>query len=399
MHRTDASVFDYLPDAVFVIDEPGVIESSLGKLYETLAHRYAENESADDLGLTPEELYLSPERLRDALFGRQKIELRALGRAAAAVDESFALEAEQPSINIGRATSATAAPLFLFPAVEAATEVEWLSTPARRYHGLVAELAKDVGRARVERGATTLFAMPSHGIAERIVEMLGEYHVNARIDLPATTEIDGDAAHVSPAVVAIGRLSAGFELPGSGLVVHVETDVFDQASDAALERRAPPGGARKSGDKKRKSKTAAFLSDFRDLKVGDYVVHIDHGIARFGGLQTLDLQGRQSEFMLLFYAEDAKLYVPVERLDLVQRYSSAEGHEPQLDRLGGLGWLKTKAKAKRAMRDMADELLRLYAEKNWSAATRLRPTLRGSASLKKRLSTRRRPTRKRPLKT
>jgi transcription-repair coupling factor (superfamily II helicase) len=67
--------------------------------------------------------------------------------------------------------------------------------------------------------------------------------------------------------------------------------------------------------------------------------------------------------MLLFYAEDAKLYVPVERLDLVQRYSSAEGHQPQLDRLGGLGWQKTKAKAKRAMRDMADELLRLYAER------------------------------------
>ncbi len=67
--------------------------------------------------------------------------------------------------------------------------------------------------------------------------------------------------------------------------------------------------------------------------------------------------------MLLFYAEDAKLYAPVERLDLVQRYSSAEGHEPTLDRLGGLGWQKTKAKAKRAMRDMADELLKLYAER------------------------------------
>jgi transcription-repair coupling factor (superfamily II helicase) len=71
----------------------------------------------------------------------------------------------------------------------------------------------------------------------------------------------------------------------------------------------------------------------------------------------------RGEFMLLFYAEDAKLYVPVERLDLVQRYSSAEGHQPTLDRLGGLGWQKTKAKAKRAMRDMADELLRLYAER------------------------------------
>src|SRR5207244_6288484 len=115
-------------------------------------------------------------------------------------------------------------------------------------------------------------------------------------------------------------------------------------------------------------------SDFRDLRVGDFVVHIDHGIARFGGLVTLDLGPTdgapnvnvakpRSEFMLLYYADEAKLYVPVERLDLVQRYSSAEGNQPTLDRLGGLGWHKTKAKAKRAMRDMADELLRLYAER------------------------------------
>src|SRR5207244_5606765 len=104
------------------------------------------------------------------------------------------------------------------------------------------------------------------------------------------------------------------------------------------------------------------------------VVHINYGIARFGGLVPLDLGPAPSlklgvqptargEFMLLYYAEDAKLYVPVERLDLVQRYSSAEGHQPTLDRLGGIGWQKTKAKAKRAMRDMADELLRLYAER------------------------------------
>ena len=163
------------------------------------------------------------------------------------------------------------------------------------------------------------------------------------------------------AIVTVGRPSGGFELPSARLVVHVESDLFDDANEAPIERRAP--GTTTTSPKRRKSKTAAFISDFRDLKVNDYVVHIDHGIARFGGLQTLDLGNRTGEFMLLYYADDAKLYVPVERLDLVQRYSSAEGREPQLDRLGGLGWLKTKAKAKRAMRDMADELLRLYAER------------------------------------
>src|SRR4029077_9903769 len=175
----------------------------------------------------------------------------------------------------------------------------------------------------------------------------------------------------SDAIVVARKLSGGFELPSARLVVHVEGDLFDEAAEPALERRAT--AIRR--EKKRRTRAAAFLSDFRDLKVGDYVVHIEHGIARFGGLVTLDLGPTQSsndsglasatrgEFMILYYAEEAKLYVPVERLDMVQRYSSAEGHQPTLDRLGGIGWQKTKAKAKRAMRDMADELLRLYAER------------------------------------
>ena len=100
------------------------------------------------------------------------------------------------------------------------------------------------------------------------------------------------------------------------------------------------------------------------MKPNDYVVHVDHGIGRFDGLKTLNLGGgKESEFMQLVYADNATLFVPVERMDLVSRYSSAEGGQAALDKLGGIGWQQKKAKAKRAMRDMADELLRLYAER------------------------------------
>ena len=189
--------------------------------------------------------------------------------------------------------------------------------------------------------------------------------------------------------MTVGRLSSGFEMSDARLSTHVEADLFDEAGTQTLERRATgaDGRRQKADGRKKRSRTAAFLSDFRDLKPGDFVVHIDHGIARFGGLQTLDLGTRSSEFMLLFYAEDAKLYVPVERLDLVQRYSSGEGQQPTLDRLGGLGWQKTKAKAKRAMRDMADELLRLYAERKLVAVMHSPPTRRGNRSLKMVLNT------------
>src|SRR5712671_6710644 len=190
--------------------------------------------------------------------------------------------------------------------------------------------------------------MPSGGVAERVAEILREYEVNVRL----TSSIDqADHSASSDVVVTSGRLSGGFEFPSARLVVHIEGDLFDEAAEPALERRATAI----KREKKRRARAAAFLSDFRDLKVDDYVVHIDHGIARFGGLVTLDLGPTEaavardvvkprSEFMLLYYADEAKLYVPVERLDLVQRYSSAEATQPSLDKLGGLGWHKTKAK-------------------------------------------------------
>ena len=353
-----SSVFDHLGDVVLVIDEPSGIEAYLSEFYERLSERYREIDEADDVALTPEELFLTAEELRQLIPTRQRVELRTLGRAASETDMDLALEAEAPTVQLGRARG-TRQPVFLFPAVESAVEVEWKSQSTLRYHGRIADLAAEVSRA-VEEARTTLFVMPSLGVAERIVEILNEYKIETRLTF--TTEAS-DPTSWRPVIVTVGHLSGGFELPQSRLIVHVEADVFDETASSADRRPAVAERAQKTDKRKRKSKAAAFLSDFRDLKAGDYVVHIDHGVARFGGLQTLDLGPRTGEFMLLYYADEAKLYVPVERLDLVQRYSSAEGHQPQLDRLGGLGWQKTKAKAKRAMRDMADELLRLYAER------------------------------------
>ena len=384
------SVFSYFKDAVLIIDEPVAVETYLSTAFQTLAERYAETDAADDLGLSPEELYLTPEELRNEIDALQRVELRALGRTSAKIDQELALDAEAPKISVGKERPKKR-PLFLFPHVDAGgtppyqSEVEWTAQSVMRYHGRLPELASDVIDRHAEKGVTTLFVMPSAGVAERIAEILREYKVDAR--LTSFSEIS-EAANSSPAIVTSGKLSGGFELRGThgsgeqsgrehagrvrtGLIVHVEGDLFDEAAEPAIERRT----AVIKREKKRRARAAAFLSDFRDLKVDDYVVHIDHGIARFGGLVTLALGPKpvydnlkvveqpRGEFMLLYYAEDAKLYVPVERLDLVQRYSSAEGHQPTLDRLGGLGWQKTKAKAKRAMRDMADELLRLYAER------------------------------------
>ncbi len=358
VRTTNATVFDYLKDAVLVIDEPSGIEAYLSDTFQNLNDRFAETDAADDIALPPNELYLTSEELRSHLADRQRIELRTLGRAATETDEALALEAEAPSVQVGR-SRAPRIPLFLFPTAELATDVDWTAQSAMRYHGRVADLAADVARAH-ERGKTTIFVVPSLGVAERVVEILGEYDVDAQ--LSTTQEIPNQGLNAA-SIVTVGRLSSGFELPSAGLLIHIEQDLFDETDSQSLDRRSADFKRQRTDTRRKRSRTAAFLSDFRDLKPGDFVVHIDHGIGRFGGLQVLDLGPRSGEFMLLYYADEAKLYVPVERLDLVQRYSSAEGHQPQLDRLGGLGWQKTKAKAKRAMRDMADELLRLYAER------------------------------------
>jgi transcription-repair coupling factor (superfamily II helicase) len=354
-----ANIFDYLKEAVLVVDEPVAVETYLADVYQALADRYAATDAADDIGLTPAELYLSVDEMRARIDATQRVEIRTLGMAAAQTDQTIALDAEAPQVQLGRSAKKRQS-LFLFPAT-LAPEVEWTAQSVRRYHGRLADLATDTQHSQ-ESGAMSLFVMPSLGVAERVVEIFKEYDVNARL---ALTEDSGEAGSPASAIVTVGRISDGFALPSSGLIVHVEGDLFDEAADQALERRGGASGGRRqtAGGRKKKSKAAAFLSDFRDLKVGDFVVHVDHGIGRFGGLQTLELGAARGEFMLLFYVDEAKLFVPVERMDLVQRYSSAEGHQPQLDRLGGLGWLKTKAKAKRAMRDMADELLRLYAER------------------------------------
>ena len=233
----------------------------------------------------------------------------------------------------------TQTPLFLFPTAEKSADFEIGSRSVRKFHGNVREFAEQLKSLRDPENLKIV--LQSSGMAERLSEILSDYDVS-----------------IPPASITVGDLSNGFEIPSLNLTVYTETDIFGETTQQEFQRTKDKGQRTKS-----KSKLGAFISDFRDLKPGDFVVHVDHGIGKFEGLQTISAQGVEREFMLLIYAENSKLFVPVERLDLVSRYGSSEGVQPTIDRLGGLGWQKTKAKAKRAMRDMADELLRLYAER------------------------------------
>ena len=212
--------------------------------------------------------------------------------------------------------------------------------PTVELHGRVADWVAEI-RARRDDGETTLFVAATPGRAERTIELLKEYDIFA---VPVDRAQEEDVARYAAVLVTIGNLSRGFRLPDAGLQIYSEADVFDE------ERRAP---------ERRKSVTKAFLSDLRDLKVGDLVVHVDHGIGSFAALKEIGVGDAMQEFLELRYAGEDKLFVPVERLDLVQKYTGAT--RPPLDRLGGASWERAKTRVKKAMRDMAEELLKLYA--------------------------------------
>ena len=220
--------------------------------------------------------------------------------------------------------------------------VEVSAQPTAVFHGRIPDWISDV-KAAQGNGDHVVFVAGSHGRAERTVELLKDYDVRAVMAADSGDYIAGAV------MVAEGWVSKGFRLRApQPLVIYAETDIFDE------ERR-------KTGAGKKRSASAAFLSDLRDLKVGDFIVHVDHGIGQFVGLKQISVAGGDivSEFLELKYHGDAKLFVPVERLDLIQKYTG--GSKPPLDRLGGTSWERAKTKVKKAMRDMAEELLKLYA--------------------------------------
>ena len=223
-------------------------------------------------------------------------------------------------------------------AVDAAGTRHVACQPAMEFRGRLHDWFAEVRRER-ESGGPAVFLAETPGRAERVIELAREYGA-------AAVPLDHEEAQLATLVVGVGRLSRGFRLPEAGLLVYAEADVFEEERQVAERRR---------------SAARAFLSDLRDLRHGDLVVHVDHGIGMFVGLRQIGLGavGETQEFMELRYAGDDKLYVPVERLDLVQKYSG--GSRPPLERLGGTSWERAKTRVKKAMRDMAEELLKLYA--------------------------------------
>jgi transcription-repair coupling factor (superfamily II helicase) len=209
--------------------------------------------------------------------------------------------------------------------------------PIAAHGGRTAEAAGEISRAIAAEEEIFVAVRPTGG-AEKLRRFALEY------SLHVSSQRRPGALVCIPAVI-----SAGFRLREPRLAVYSESEIFGEEKRSAVARGRP---------------SEAFLSDLRDLKLGDAVVHRDYGIGLFQGLTRVPVEGEEREFMEIGYAEEKRLLLPVERLDLVQKYSGVEGVQPALDKLGGAGWARRKASVKKAMKDMTDQLLKLYARRS-----------------------------------
>ncbi|HEU4724508.1 MAG TPA: transcription-repair coupling factor [Candidatus Eisenbacteria bacterium] len=148
------------------------------------------------------------------------------------------------------------------------------------------------------------------------------------------------------AVIEVGALVGGFVLPAARIAVFTDHEIFARYRRRRGRRLRP---------------SAAAMRELLTLAPGDYVVHLDHGIGAYRGLQRLQLDGQETECIQIDYAGGDRLFVPIDQLGLIERYAAEEGHAPTIHRLGGTTWARTKAKTKKAIADMAEELLRHYA--------------------------------------
>ncbi len=310
----DKTLFDYIRGSRMITVEREVLENTLAKSHAELYERFVDRVDAHKPVLSPEQIYVAADEFRTMLERFPRLEV-----------EELSMENSEASVFLS-------------------------SQSTRKYHGNIRELIGDLEKFRAA-GEKVAFILSNLGRAERMNDILKEYEIPAHLCRPGEPEPPEDPSLAGGILLGIGNLHAGYFLPAINLRVLTSQDMFDEA-DVGLGPKKPKAAQRN-----------LFISDFRDLKPGDYVVHVDHGIGQFNGLKTIGLQEGSKEFVLLTYQDDAKLYVPVERLDLIQKYSSMGGTRPSLDRLGGTSWARTKTRIKKSMRDMAEELLKLYAQR------------------------------------
>lgn len=219
-------------------------------------------------------------------------------------------------------------------------DIEVQTSPSTAFHGNMPMMAAEA-RTVLERGGRAIFFAPAAGELDRLADIFREYSISGPL-------------------LAKGAIRRGAVFHDPPVTIFGSDDLFDTSAVVVRQPRI-------------QSNLKAFAADISDLKPGDYVVHAIHGVGKFLGIREIKQGEMSGDFMVLEYAGESKLYVPLTRMDLIQKFRGAGDAAPTLDRMGGATWQKTKRKVKARMRDMADELLKLYAERKMAEGFQFSP--------------------------
>ncbi|GEK31023.1 transcription-repair-coupling factor [Kurthia zopfii] len=210
--------------------------------------------------------------------------------------------------------------------------------PMQHFHGQIDLLQSEIKRWQ-SSNFTVIFMTDVKERTGILQDLLEEHGVKVQIGTPNGAGV----------FILSGHLTSGFELPMQKIAVVTEEELFKQ-------------------QKKRKTRpktmtNAERIKSYTEIKPGDYIVHVHHGIGKYIGIETLEINGNFKDYLQIRYRADDKLFVPIDQIDLIQKYVGSEDKEPKLHKLGGVEWKKTKTKVAKAVQDIADDLIKLYAER------------------------------------
>ncbi len=325
MYPQLSTLFDYLPeDTHFFLSEPDELDEAAQKLMQQADENYRLACRENKLCVEPVNLYLPWTEAQNRLQSKSTTAFKML-----------------PVIS-SRESGAPGAPSSHYQfEFEDNTELTGAIRQRHDKGNLLAPLAQWIADKK-NSGFVTIITVRTSTQADRLNSLLAPYD----IQLPVISQFPDEHRNSGLVYLCIGRMSAGFVWPEQGLAVLTEDEIF---------------GPKRHRKKRAASKIKTGLIAFEDMSQGDLVVHKDHGIGRYDGLTKLQLNGKTNDFLLITYKDDDKLYLPADRMGMIQKYMGVDGIEPVLDRMGGKSWQRVREKVKRSAEKIAGELLNIYA--------------------------------------
>ena len=305
-----SNILDYFEeDTILLIDEPERVFEEINTLNESFQLKFTELFEKGEVFSNQSEVYLNEYELLTEISKRPYISVNGKEKIIKTDDSVHMLFKEAPS-----------------------------------YYGKIEELSKELNRLKY-KGYKVDIILSTYESCRKLHNLLNDYECTTTLSKDANTAESGQV------VIAPGELIKGFEYYDNKILVLTENEVL---------------GSVKRKSRKPKKRKGALIEVFTDLKVGDYVVHEHHGIGQYIGIEKIEVQNIQKDYLCIKYKAEDKLYVPVDQMSLIQKYIGSDSEKPKLNKMGSSDWAKIKERSKAAIENMAVELIKLYAERKVS---------------------------------